>query len=147
MRKSTARSGSPRLPIKMQTPAKKRPQSVGLPIGTLYTWKEISEYAGRGIRTLQRWEHEFGFPVQRPDPRNKSAVISSRREIDEWFRTRPLLSTGTPAPRVMRESQAKDLTANARRLEVEAKRLLNCSLQMNESLRKAMDLAKRRRNS
>jgi hypothetical protein len=147
MRKSTAKSGSPRHPIKLQSPAKKRPQSVALPAGTLYTWKEISEYAGRGIRTLQRWEHEFGFPVQRPDPRNKSAVISSRREIDEWFRTRPLLSTGAVVPKVSGESYAKDLTASARRLELEAKRLLSSSMQMNERIRKAMELAKRRKSS
>jgi hypothetical protein len=146
MRKSTARLGSPRLPVKLPAPAKKRPQGGAMPIGTLYTWKEISEYAGRGIRTLQRWEHEFGFPVQRPDPRNKSAVISSRREIDEWFRTRPLLSTKS-GPRVLRESAARDLTANAHRLEIEAKRLLNCSIQMNENLRKAIDLARRMRSS
>jgi hypothetical protein len=146
MRKSTAKPGSPRLPIKLSEAAKKRPQSASLPIGALYTWKEISEYAGRGIRTLQRWEHEFGFPVQRPDPRNKSAVVSSRREIDEWFRTRPLLSTMS-GPKVLRDSPAKDLTANAHRLEIEARRLLNCSMQMNENIRKAIDLAKRRRSS
>jgi hypothetical protein len=116
-----------------------------MPLGTLCTWNEISEYAGRGIRTLQRWEHDFGFPVHRPDPRNKSAVVSSRQEIDEWFRTRPLLSS-KPDARVPRESPAKDLTASARRLEVEAKKLLNSSVQMNESIRKAIDIAKRKRS-
>jgi hypothetical protein len=145
MRKSTAKPGTPRLPGNA-TPDKKLSRKASMPIGTLCTWNEISEYAGRGIRTLQRWEHDFGFPVHRPDPRNKSAVVSSRREIDEWFRTRPLLSAKS-AVRAPRESIAKDLTASAHRLELEAKKLLNSSVQMNERLRKAIETARRKRSA
>jgi hypothetical protein len=145
MRKSTPNPGSHRVPVN-PTPDRKPSRKASMPIGTLCTWSEISEYAGRGIRTLQRWEHDFGFPVHRPDPRNKSAVISTRKEIDEWFRTRPLLSSKSVA-QFPPQSRAKDLTANAHRLEAEAKKLLSSSVQMHERLRKAMETAKRRRAS
>jgi hypothetical protein len=39
---------------------------IELPIGTLGNWREISKYLGRGIRTLQRWERMYGFPIHRP---------------------------------------------------------------------------------
>ena len=146
MRRYTAIAVSPQPTVNRQANLKKPPQSVSLPIGALYTWKEISEYSGRGIRTLQRWEQNFRFPVHRPDPRNKSAVVASRCEIDEWFRTRPLLPA-KPGSGVLRESRAKGLTASAHQLHVEAQRLLNSSTQMHEQLRKAIDLANRKKSS
>jgi hypothetical protein len=30
----------------------------------LNSWKEISSYLNRGVRTVQRWEHQFGLPVR-----------------------------------------------------------------------------------
>jgi len=146
MRRSTAIAFSPQPTVNQPASLKKRPQSLSLPIGALYTWKEISEYSGRGVRTLQRWEHDFGFPVHRPDPRNKSAVVSSQPEIDEWFRTRPLLSTNTGL-KLLHESRAKGLTASAHQLQVEARRLLDRSTLMNERLSKAIDLASRKKSS
>jgi hypothetical protein len=146
MRNSTAIAVSPLPTFNRQADSKKRPQSVSIPIGALYTWKEISEYSGRGVRTLQRWEQNFGFPVHRPDPRNKSAVVASRCEIDEWFRTRPLLPTKSGAGTLL-ESRAKGLTASAHQLHVEAQRLLNSSAQMSEQLRKAIGLANRNKSS
>ena len=32
----------------------------------LNSWKEIASYLGRSVRTVQRWEREFGLPVHRP---------------------------------------------------------------------------------
>src|SRR3954469_17053882 len=29
-------------------------------------WKEISDYIGRGVRTVQRWELQFELPIHRP---------------------------------------------------------------------------------
>jgi hypothetical protein len=146
MRRSTAVALSPQPTVEQHPNLKEPPQSVSLPSGTLYTWKAISDYSGRGIRTLQRWEHDFGFPVHRPDPRNKSAVVSSQREIDEWFRTRPLLPANTGS-KLLHESRAKGLTASAHQLTVEARRLFDFSTQMNERLSKAINLANRKKSS
>jgi phage terminase Nu1 subunit (DNA packaging protein) len=56
----------------------------------LNSWKEIAEYVGRGVRTLQRWEQFYSFPVHRPAGNHKSAVFAVPTEVDEWLRTRPM---------------------------------------------------------
>jgi hypothetical protein len=56
--------------------------------GSLQSWKEISLYMNRGIRTLQRWEANFGLPVHRPSPSNRSCVFALKSEIDEWMKSR-----------------------------------------------------------
>ncbi len=48
-------------------------------------WKEIAFYLGKGVRTVQRWENEFGLPVQRPDMKSKGTVRASRQELDLWL--------------------------------------------------------------
>ena len=53
----------------------------------LNSWKEVAGYVGRGVRTVQRWEAELGFPVRRPRGKNRSAVIALKHEIDLWLRT------------------------------------------------------------
>src|SRR5215469_14961462 len=53
----------------------------------LNSWKEVAGYVGRGVRTVQRWEVELGFPVRRPRGKNRSAVIALKPEIDLWLRT------------------------------------------------------------
>lgn len=51
-------------------------------------WKEISRYLKRDVRTCQRWEKEFGFPVHRIDDQSRrSKVFSHKTEIDDWFKT------------------------------------------------------------
>jgi len=52
----------------------------------LNSWKEIAQYVGRGVRTLQRWERELGFPVRRPRPHQRSAVIAFPAEVDAWLK-------------------------------------------------------------
>jgi cell division protein FtsB len=51
----------------------------------LTSWKEISDYVGKGVRTVQRWESEFGFPVRRAKPGRKSVVLAIPAEIDAWI--------------------------------------------------------------
>lgn len=55
----------------------------------LNTWKEIAQYVGRSVRTIQRWERELGFPIHRPRGKQRSAVIAMPPEIDEWARRTP----------------------------------------------------------
>lgn len=48
-------------------------------------WKEIANYLGKGVRTVQRYERESRLPVHRPAARLRSSVVVSRRELDEWI--------------------------------------------------------------
>ncbi len=54
----------------------------------LTTWKEIAAYLGKGVRTAQRWEHELGLPVRRPNHR-KGFVLAIPEELDAWLRSQP----------------------------------------------------------
>ncbi len=52
----------------------------------LTSWKEIAQHLGKGVRTVQRWEHE-GLPVRRPRAGQKGRVLAFPEEIDKWVRT------------------------------------------------------------
>jgi len=54
----------------------------------LNSWKEISTYLGRGIRTVQRWEASFGMPVHRPAEKERSAVVAFASELNAWLISR-----------------------------------------------------------
>jgi hypothetical protein len=55
----------------------------------LNSWKEVAHYLGRGVRTVQRWEHDLGLPVRRPRGKSRSAIIAFREELDGWLVDRP----------------------------------------------------------
>jgi hypothetical protein len=59
----------------------------------LNSWKEIANYVGRGVRTVQRWEAQLGLPVHRPAGKDHSAVLAFSSELDEWLNRRPLRSS------------------------------------------------------
>lgn len=54
----------------------------------LTCWKDIAKYMGKGVRTVQRWEQEFGLPVRRPLGSNKKAVLARPQDLDAWVALR-----------------------------------------------------------
>ena len=50
-------------------------------------WKEIAAYLGRSVRTVQRWEKDFGLPVRRFGQSRPESVFAITREIDVWLLT------------------------------------------------------------
>src|SRR5260370_20117694 len=54
----------------------------------LDSWKEISAYLKRGVRTVQRWEHEAGLPVHRLATEKRGVVDAYGSEIDVWWQSR-----------------------------------------------------------
>jgi hypothetical protein len=51
----------------------------------LNSWKEIAEYLEREVRTVSRWEKEFGLPVQRVGGGKGRSVFAYTADIDEWL--------------------------------------------------------------
>jgi PleD family two-component response regulator len=51
----------------------------------LNSWKEISQYVGRGVRTIQRYERTYSFPVRRIAGRTRTSVMAFSDEIDAWL--------------------------------------------------------------
>ena len=56
----------------------------------LTSWKSIAQYMGTGVRTVQRWTTERGFPVRGTGSGHKRLVIAMTEEIDEWVRSQSL---------------------------------------------------------
>lgn len=54
--------------------------------GILRSWKEIASYVGCGVRTVQRYEQQFGLPVRRPEAKLRSSVIALADEVDVWLK-------------------------------------------------------------
>lgn len=58
-----------------------------LPEDRLNGWKEIAAHLGKGVRTVQRWEHQYGLPVHRLGV-DAEVVFAFRSEIDDWAERR-----------------------------------------------------------
>ena len=53
-------------------------------------WKEIGNYFGRGVRTVQRYERELGLPIRRPCGKHAGSVIATKAELDAWISASPI---------------------------------------------------------
>jgi len=63
----------------------------------LDSWKEISAYLGRDLRTVVRWEKDKGLPVHRVPGGKRHAVFAYTEEIDAWLGGGPA-APDAPAP-------------------------------------------------
>jgi phage terminase Nu1 subunit (DNA packaging protein) len=50
----------------------------------LSSWKEIANFLGKGVRTVQRWERELGLPVRRPQGSRQGVVLAFPHELRAW---------------------------------------------------------------
>ena len=53
-------------------------------------WKDIANYLGRGVRTVQRYERYLGLPVRRPAGKPRGSVVATKAEIDAWVAASPI---------------------------------------------------------
>lgn len=60
-------------------------------------WKDIANYLGKGVRTVQRYERELNLPVRRPSGKSKGSVITTQSELDAWVATCRLSDRAHPA--------------------------------------------------
>lgn len=71
----------------------------GKQVHILNSWKEIATYMGRGVRTVQRYEHDFGLPVRRLGGKLGRAVVALPQDLDAWLHSAPLAELrGKPEP-------------------------------------------------
>lgn len=54
----------------------------------LTSWKDIAQYMGKGVRTVQRWEQDFGLPIRRPHGSDKKAILARPADLDAWVALR-----------------------------------------------------------
>lgn len=53
-------------------------------------WKEIANYLGKGVRTVQRYEWQMALPVRRPGAKPHASVVAAKSEIDAWVSASPM---------------------------------------------------------
>lgn len=52
--------------------------------GIFTSWKEIANYFGKGVRTVQRWEQQMGLPILRPNDEDNK-VVAYVGDLDDWL--------------------------------------------------------------
>ena len=110
----------------------------------LNSWKEIAQYLGRGVRTVQRWEQDLRLPVHRPRGRARSAVIALKPELDRW-----LAQTPEPNGKICANNLRDHVHQNALALRARMSTLLarsidlcNRSRHLTEQVNRAAELAR-----
>lgn len=89
-------------------------------------WKEIANYLGKGVRTVQRYEGEMGLPVRRPAGKSRAAVVATKAELDAWVDASPLRDT------LSLSRPALDQTAFAAEIGRRVEEMRRLSTQMRE---------------
>jgi hypothetical protein len=56
-------------------------------------WKDIANYLGKGVRTVQRYEEDLRLPVRRPAGRVRGSVVATKAELDAWVAASPIRET------------------------------------------------------
>ncbi|HEX6502903.1 MAG TPA: hypothetical protein VF011_06610 [Terriglobales bacterium] len=105
-------------------------------------WKEIGNFVGRGVRTVQRWQAELELPVHRVRNSPRSPVFAFKSELDWWMRARAMNNPSTH-PLVPREHQTNFAIQEAHLLKTRC-RSLNIDLhQQVQSLIHNLDALRR----
>lgn len=53
-------------------------------------WKDVANYLGKSVRTVQRYERHLALPIRRPAAKATTAVIATKAELDAWISASPL---------------------------------------------------------
>jgi len=53
----------------------------------LRSWKEIADYLGTCVKTVQRWEQEYKFPIRRLKASKGAMVFALKADVDNWLRS------------------------------------------------------------
>lgn len=78
----------------------------------LDSWKEISAYLGKSVRTVQRWERTEGLPVRRLGQDGTSPVFAYKEELDGWWQQQSRRLS--PEPEIVENEAAPPAPARAR---------------------------------
>ncbi len=104
-------------------------------------WKEIARYLGRGVRTIQRWEHELHLPIRRPRSSDRSPVFAVPNELDTWLH-QATRQHGNMRDR-KRTSGAHALVQHARTSGARAQALHAAAERLQEQTKRAFALAEK----
>jgi len=89
-------------------------------------WKEIANYLGKGVRTVQRYERQLGLPVRRPAGKPWGSVVATKAELDGWVSASPIREVF----RLSRVNVEDDYTASADKIQQGLKKMMQLRDQM-----------------
>ena len=84
----------------------------------LSSWKEIAQFFGKGVRTVQRWEKTLSLPIQRPPGAPSNVVLARTSDLEAWMHR-----SESAAPNEMAVKTSTDLQNSIQKLEMELRRL------------------------
>jgi hypothetical protein len=110
----------------------------------LTSWKDIANYMCKSVRTVQRWEQDFGLPVRRPTGSSKKAILARPRDLDAWValrcsrRAESTLDQNYPAPPIKSLTSMNVEIQTSRQLRDHNKLLMN---DVKSALRQCKDIS------
>ena len=123
--------------------------------GILGGWKDIANYLGQAVRTVQRYEYELGLPVHRPAGKIGGSVIAAKSDLDAWVAARPardlpVLLDSNPDPSALLDQlkttleefkRLREETAESRQALAKSRQVLRESLASTVSAATVLPLA------
>lgn len=106
----------------------------------LTSWKEIARYMGKGVRTVQRWEQDFGLPVRRPQGSNRKAVLARPRDLDAWVALRCSSRSQLAVDEALAPAHGRADRSENRRMHLTALCSLNQQIETSRVLRSSNKL-------
>ncbi len=88
----------------------------------LNSWKDVANYLGRGVRTVQRYEEKFGLPVRRVSGRDRASVMAFSDELDAWLNRTAMKERRYVRPTLVVLDRAVPGTISSRKLILEVGR-------------------------
>ena len=108
----------------------------------LGSWKEIAQFLGKGVRTVQRWEREMRLPVHRPRGKARGVVIAFPDELQRWATNRLLAMDSESL-----QAQSKKLSEELARLRDQSEHLFAASDHLRQELQRILKRAKELRTA
>ena len=109
----------------------------------LNSWKDIANYLGRGVRTVQRWEAQLHLPVRRAHMHPRSSVTALKSDIDQWVRKAGRSASGARVSL----AEVRDTTATLRikreEMRILAMRVCDQMEHTQELIKRACELARK----
>jgi hypothetical protein len=102
-------------------------------------WKEIANFLGMGVRTVQRYEREMGLPVRRPAGKVRGSVVAISVELDGWVKASPIREVFRLRVRPRYPSSAQEIKAGLSELARLREQTAALRADMKESLQRLHD--------
>ena len=114
-------------------------QKPGICSEIMNNWKDIANYLGKGVRTLQRYEREGALPVHRPAHKKVGSVVATKCELDAWVAAMPSRAT-FPLNKTRPETSGAAVFQSLKRNFAEALRLREEMVRLRGDLHNSVEM-------